>query len=359
MDVIDLIDWSSEDEQSWKCGEESMLERIERSEGPTAPGKVQLTDRPIPRTKVQVEASLQSFQASPRIQPARAVKKGPKPEILSVKEPVEESKSIDDSLISRWKLIEDQLRCDVCKQLLDVPVSLKCYHTFCSFCIRRYLELSGNDFCPSCRISASSTDIRLEPRLAGILNILGSDRGSVRKCIRSKLKNSNSESSNVGSRNETFNKQADMAELFKGTSSGDNQVVGRTLLPLYKNLKDKQLKELILGDGLEALAEHFSMGRDDLIRYHKEFVFTQQAAYDAVRMGMYPDHPPTKSGLARAFNLDLRLKLGTLRIIGKTAIAKRRQEADCNETIADLTRQASARMANQLRDALLKRKRTN
>ena len=254
-------------------------------------------------------------------------------------------------LMSSWKEIEDQLRCDICKQLLDVPVSLKCFHTFCSFCIRRYLELSGNDYCPSCRIPATSTDIRLEPRLAGILNVLSQDRGGTRKRIRHCLRRERDQAA-ISSRNETFNKQADLRELFSSNSS----VVGRTLLPLYKNLKDKALRELVSEDGLDSLlAGNPPLSRDELIKQHKEFIFTLQSAHDALRMGIYTgDKLPTKAALAKVFNNDYRLR----RRGGILGTRKEPLESDSRkEQVADLTREASCRMMDQLRSALIKRRR--
>ena len=220
---------------------------------------------------VRVQPSRLAKIKSPSMKPVRKeVATSP----LSEKGTVEKSecRNDSDSLMKYWKGIEEQLRCDICKQLLDVPVSLKCFHTFCSFCIRRYLELSGNDYCPCCRIPASSTDIRLEPRLAGILSILGKERGGVRKKIRLAIKSLGTEIVSLPSRNEVFHKQADMAEIFKSLEQDSCAPIGRTLLPLYKTLKDKQLMEMVsVTDGLEIQS---NMNRDDLIRLHKEFVFT-------------------------------------------------------------------------------------
>lgn len=258
-------------------------------------------------------------------------------------------------LLQSWKTIEEQLRCDICKQLLDVPVSLKCFHTFCSFCIRRYLELSGNDYCPCCRVPATSTDVRLEPRLAGVLKILGQERGLVRKRIRQCIKNSSS-SEPSSSANETFNKQADMLEIFRSSTSSNDQV-GRTLLPVYKSLKDKQLKELVEKDGLIVTSEN----RDDLIRIHKEFIFTLQAAFDAIRMGMYSEYPPTKSGIAKIFNSELRFRnRNTGRFVrGKSEAELRRENADRNESVTALAISAQEQMKEQLRLAILRRKQRN
>ena len=263
----------------------------------------------------------------------------------------ESASQSDSSLLQSWKAIEEQLRCDICKQLLDVPVSLKCFHTFCSFCIRRYLELSGNDYCPCCRVPATSTDIRLEPRLAGILKILGHDRGAVRKRIRNCIKQIFSQDG-ITSANETFNKQADMVEIFKSSSSGDP--IGRTLMPVYKSLKDKQLKELVEKDGLVVGVDN----RDDLIRVHKEFIFTSQAAFDAVRMGMYQDCVPTKTGVAKIFNSEFRSRNRTTGrfVRGKSDAEIRRENADKNEAVTALARSAQDQMKEQLRQAVLRRK---
>jgi hypothetical protein len=270
-----------------------------------------------------------------------------------------EKHNAENDLILSWKGIEEQLRCDICKQLLDVPVSLKCFHTFCSFCIRRYLELSGNDYCPCCRVPASSTDIRLEPRLAGILSILGKNRGHLRKQIRRAIRTCCSVE-NVSSRNEVFHKQADMVESFRSYDK-DSSPIGRTLLPLYKTLKDKQLIEMVsVTDGLEVGS---NMTRDDLIRLHKEFVFTLQSAHDAVRMGMFAEHPPTKEGLVKFWNSEMRLRnkkaQGVIRVPRhKTEVEKRREEADKSESVSALTEHASRRMQLELKERLqLARKR--
>jgi len=270
--------------------------------------------------------------------------------------PSPDTPSTSSSLIPEWKNIEEQLRCDICKQLLDVPVSLKCYHTFCSFCIRRYLEMSGNDFCPCCRVAASSTDIRLEPRLAGVLKVLAKNRGKVRKQIRMCVKNIAPHC--LACKNETFNKQADLEDAFKNIK-GDP--IGRTLLPLYKTLKDKQLTELVVQkDGIEVPPQ---LGRDEIIKLHKEFLFTVQSAHDAVRMGLYPENGPTKQALASAFNAETRLRIKREAKLGSkrkhllmTVQEKRRDEAEKSECVVNLTRIASERMAEQLRKAVEKRR---
>jgi hypothetical protein len=131
--------------------------------------------------------------------------------------------------------------------------------------------------------------------------------------------------------------------------------VGRTLLPLYKNLKDKQLKDLFIADGLEWQL-FANQPRDELIKTHKEFVFTLQSAFDAVRMGMYQHSPPSRGGLARSFNDEHRPRSGlSSKWSKKSASIVRREQADGKKTITSLARGANERMAEQLRLALKKR----
>jgi hypothetical protein len=258
------------------------------------------------------------------------------------------------SLIDPWKEIESCLRCDICKQLMDVPVSLnRCSHTFCSFCIRRYLELSGNDYCPCCRVPASSTDIRLEPRICGILMVLARERGMVRKSMRYILRASGESSTPIQSANETFNRQCDLLELFKSVRTGTS--VTRTPLPLYKSLKDKQLKDLVRASGL-LLPNESTLSRDDLIRIHKEFVFTVQATHDGIRMGMYPDVVPSVEALAKSWNMDYARKCGTSFARKPTVADQRRDSADTTQAVTDLRTSAQKRMREQLMEAVAKRK---
>ncbi|XP_042912083.1 uncharacterized protein [Parasteatoda tepidariorum] len=49
------------------------------------------------------------------------------------------------------KLIEDELICNICTEILIKPITLGCSHTFCKFCISEWKEQKGE--CPMCRAS--------------------------------------------------------------------------------------------------------------------------------------------------------------------------------------------------------------
>ncbi|KAI0928009.1 hypothetical protein AcW1_005392 [Taiwanofungus camphoratus] len=54
--------------------------------------------------------------------------------------------------------LDDALRCSICGELYEAPVTLNCGHCYCSLCIRS--ALSDKAECPICRQSASESHLR-------------------------------------------------------------------------------------------------------------------------------------------------------------------------------------------------------
>uniref|UniRef100_A0A3Q2CAM6 RING-type E3 ubiquitin transferase n=1 Tax=Cyprinodon variegatus TaxID=28743 RepID=A0A3Q2CAM6_CYPVA len=65
-------------------------------------------------------------------------------------------------------LLESFLSCHVCSETFRDPVSLSCNHSFCSSCLKKFWEQTGNKNCP---ISQGNTAgrWRLEIILTGVL----------------------------------------------------------------------------------------------------------------------------------------------------------------------------------------------
>jgi len=188
------------------------------------------------------------------------------------------------ALLETWKFLEDQLRCEICRSFLDAPMALKCTHVFCSLCIRKFLELNKSDNCPVCKGPASNTDLKPQPRLAGILAILRKE--GFRKQLRSALSGSVPQNP---TRNAVFAKQEALDALFaKGGSS-----LGRENLPLYKGLKERDIRNMFTKENLK-FDPAWSL--DELIRHHKEFIFQIQAVLDGYKMQIYR-HPPTREAV--------------------------------------------------------------
>jgi 5-hydroxyisourate hydrolase-like protein (transthyretin family) len=73
-------------------------------------------------------------------------------------------------------------------------------------------------------------------------------------------------------------------------------------------------------------------------------------------MGMYPDQFPTRGGVAKAFNIEWRQAKGRPARGLMVTVKLAKKTEDSSESVQELTRQAGARMADQLRQAIAKRK---
>ncbi|TBU21393.1 hypothetical protein BD311DRAFT_734474 [Dichomitus squalens] len=64
----------------------------------------------------------------------------------------------DDTTTPGLRAFDDALRCSICRDFYDAPVSLNCGHTFCSACIRSALPEQPQ--CPICRKPATEVHLR-------------------------------------------------------------------------------------------------------------------------------------------------------------------------------------------------------
>ncbi|KAH9890648.1 hypothetical protein C8Q73DRAFT_651859 [Cubamyces lactineus] len=64
----------------------------------------------------------------------------------------------DNSHAPGLRTLDEALRCNICRDFYDAPVSLTCGHSFCSVCIRSALPVNAT--CPSCRKPASEVHLR-------------------------------------------------------------------------------------------------------------------------------------------------------------------------------------------------------
>ncbi|XP_032433605.1 tripartite motif-containing protein 35-like [Xiphophorus hellerii] len=58
-------------------------------------------------------------------------------------------------------LIERFLSCHVCSETFRDPVSLSCNHSFCSSCLEKFWEQTGNKNCPICKRRSSKDDLKI------------------------------------------------------------------------------------------------------------------------------------------------------------------------------------------------------
>jgi hypothetical protein len=67
-----------------------------------------------------------------------------------------------------------ELKCALCRQFFDQPVSLPCAHVFCSRCIRAALEGRGvfRNECPTCKLPAYVKDLSKNTKVAAVTALL-------------------------------------------------------------------------------------------------------------------------------------------------------------------------------------------
>lgn len=64
--------------------------------------------------------------------------------------------------IPRLKDFDSLLHCNICKDILNVPVLTPCNHTYCSRCIREYLRTCNEKNCPLCLNDLNESFLRSE-----------------------------------------------------------------------------------------------------------------------------------------------------------------------------------------------------
>ncbi|KAJ7581489.1 hypothetical protein C8J56DRAFT_266020 [Mycena floridula] len=69
---------------------------------------------------------------------------------------------------SHLRQLDSSLRCTICSEFFDAPVTLVCGHCFCSACLREALAIKQE--CPSCRKAAKEQTLRPNPALEEIIS---------------------------------------------------------------------------------------------------------------------------------------------------------------------------------------------
>ncbi|KAF5386563.1 hypothetical protein D9615_001906 [Tricholomella constricta] len=66
------------------------------------------------------------------------------------------------------RTLDGSLRCNICGELFDAPVTLNCGHCFCSFCVRS--SLAEKQECPACRKTAIEGHLRPNPVMEEVVS---------------------------------------------------------------------------------------------------------------------------------------------------------------------------------------------
>ncbi|KZT28666.1 hypothetical protein NEOLEDRAFT_1108091 [Neolentinus lepideus HHB14362 ss-1] len=78
--------------------------------------------------------------------------------------------------------LDASLRCNICGELYNAPVTLTCGHCFCSVCVREAIQVKAE--CPTCRKQTNESHIRSNPQIEAAVDGWKSSRALVlRLCL--------------------------------------------------------------------------------------------------------------------------------------------------------------------------------
>ncbi|KAF9057143.1 hypothetical protein BJ165DRAFT_1418665 [Panaeolus papilionaceus] len=85
-----------------------------------------------------------------------------------------------------FRTLDGALRCPICGEVYDAPVSISCGHTFCSTCIRSALGIKQE--CPQCRKTANEVHIRVNHTIENVISSWKEARPFVLNLIQNEAK---------------------------------------------------------------------------------------------------------------------------------------------------------------------------
>lgn len=84
--------------------------------------------------------------------------------------------------VPKLSQLDTLLRCHICKEFLKVPVLTPCGHTFCSVCIREYINVQAK--CPLCLTELRDSMLRSEFLVSEIIDTYKSIRSDILEIIK-------------------------------------------------------------------------------------------------------------------------------------------------------------------------------
>mmetsp|Transcript_3363 Transcript_3363/g.6458 ORF Transcript_3363/g.6458 Transcript_3363/m.6458 type:complete len:486 (-) Transcript_3363:1851-3308(-) len=164
-----------------------------------------------------------------------------------------------NSALSGLEAVEIAMHCPICQGMLEAPCSMKkCGHTFCSVCLKRWVQRYGG--CPTCRVKCSVEDFEHNKPLGNVVKAYMNARKDILQVAGLKVP----EPKPVIEVATRMSVSLDKGEQKRG-------VVGRELkkrmpLKVYHLLKDKDIKKLLREAGLPITGT-----KQVMIRRHKEY----------------------------------------------------------------------------------------
>ncbi|KAG6609173.1 E3 ubiquitin ligase [Phytophthora cinnamomi] len=169
--------------------------------------------------------------------------------------------------------MENHLRCQICGDFFHGPVLLPCSHTFCSACVRRFLQSKGtNACCPQCKQPCSARDLVPNRALEQVALLFEKSKPELLR----RLQGGASAPSSATSTPNTDGGKTRSQSKSKSKSKQDRPE--RMPLVSYSVMRDKEVRKLL--DSINVRVP--TKNRDEIIQIHKEYVLLSNAQADSV-----------------------------------------------------------------------------
>ncbi|CAH0475564.1 unnamed protein product [Peronospora belbahrii] len=179
-----------------------------------------------------------------------------------------------DEMLDEWEWpadckaqqeIERHLRCQICGDFFHGPVLLPCSHTFCSTCVRRFLQSKGaNAFCPQCKQPCTSRDLVPNRALEQVALLFEKSKPDLLKRLQG--------TGDLRSSTSTPNRESGKVTKIKQDKPE------RMPLLSYSVMRDKEVRKLL--DSINVRVP--TKNREEIIQIHKEFVLLSNAQADSI-----------------------------------------------------------------------------
>ncbi|OWZ18664.1 E3 ubiquitin ligase, partial [Phytophthora megakarya] len=161
--------------------------------------------------------------------------------------------------------MESYLRCQICGDFFHGPVLLSCSHTFCSACVRRFLQSKGaHGCCPSCKQPCSFRELVPNRALEQVALLFEKAKPELLQRLQGTTAPTSSTSTPNTESGRTRRAMQDKPE--------------RMPLLSYNVMRDKEVRKLL--DSINVRVP--TKNREEIIQIHKEYVLLSNAQADSV-----------------------------------------------------------------------------
>ncbi|KAG4302635.1 hypothetical protein PCANB_001143 [Pneumocystis canis] len=208
------------------------------------------------------------------------------------------------SILPTLRVLDEALRCNICKDLMIAPVITSCSHTFCSLCIRRCLTQKQQ--CPLCQRPEEEQRLRKNASMEEVIEAFQYARNDLVEFINRKKSTNESEfntqypikdvnptiiecpscHSSVNLENIDTHLDFCLTMTTQNTTESSKTSICSSKTALYSHVKQPKLNYALLSESklrseLKSLGLNITGNKVDLQRRHAEWINLWNANIDS------------------------------------------------------------------------------